>query len=71
MIERLQKHGYRIEVAEGYEEETTSFDGLVFASNKQLDTLFPDFKPMGRLEILSSTPSQRTEYVAGLARLSF
>ena len=68
VIARLENHGYRVEVVAGYDEETTSFDGLVFASNKQLDPLFTNFKPMGRLEILKSTPSQRAEYLAAVAR---
>jgi hypothetical protein len=71
VIARLENHGYRIEVAAGYDEETTSFDGLVFASNDRLEALFPNFKPMGRLEILRSTPSQRSEYLTGVARLAF
>jgi hypothetical protein len=68
VLARLEGHGYRIEVAAGYDEETTSFDGLVFASNKRLNALFPDFNPMGRLEILSSTPIQRADYLAAVAR---
>jgi hypothetical protein len=71
VIARLENHGYRIEVAAGYDEETTSFDGLVFATNKQLEALFPNFKPMGRLEILKSTPNQRAEYLAAVAKQVF
>ena len=68
VLARLEGHGYRIEVAAGYDEETTSFDGLVFASNKRLEPLLSGFKPMGRLEILKSTPMQRADYLAAVAR---
>jgi hypothetical protein len=71
VIGRLEGLGYRIEVVAGYDEETTSFDGLVFASNKRLEPLLSGFKPMGRLEILRSTPLQRAEYLAEVARVAF
>lgn len=63
VVDRLQSHDYRVEVSSGYDEETTSFDGLVFASNKQLEPVFGDFKPMGRLEILKSSKEGRVRYL--------
>ncbi len=33
IVEGLQAHGYRVEVSSDFEHETTSFDGLVFASS--------------------------------------
>jgi hypothetical protein len=63
VIDRLLSHDYRVEVSSGYDEETTSFDGLVFASNKRLEPVFREFKPMGRLEILKSNKDERVQYL--------
>lgn len=63
VIDRLRSHDYRVEVSSGYDDETTSFDGLVFASNKRLEPLFREFKPMGRLEILKSNKDARVRYL--------
>jgi len=63
VIDRLGKYNYRVEVASGYDGETTSFDGLVFASSKRLEPVFEDFKPMGRLEILKSNKYERVRYL--------
>jgi hypothetical protein len=63
VIDRLGKYNYRVEVASGYDGETTSFDGLVFASSKRLEPVFEDFKPMGRLEILKSNRVERVDYL--------
>jgi len=63
VIDRLGKYNYRVEVASGYDGETTSFDGLVFASSKRLEPVFEDFKPMGRLEILKSNKDARVRYL--------
>jgi len=63
VIDRLGKYNYRVEVASGYDGETTSFDGLVFASSKRLEPVFEDFKPMGRIEILNSNRVERVDYL--------
>jgi hypothetical protein len=63
VIDRLGNYNYRVEVASGYDGETTSFDGLVFASSKRLEPVFEDFKPMGRLEILKSNKDARVRYL--------
>ncbi|MGD1015431.1 MAG: FkbM family methyltransferase [Roseiarcus sp.] len=52
-IERL---GYRIEVASDYDNESTSFDGLVFASSSQSKQMFHNFLPAGRTKIVASHP---------------
>jgi hypothetical protein len=63
VIDRLKAHDYRVEVSSGYDDETTSFDGLVFASKKRLEPVFRDFKPMGRFEILNSSKDGRVRYL--------
>jgi hypothetical protein len=63
VIDRLGNYNYRVEVASSYDVETTSFDGLVFASSKRLEPVFEDFKPMGRLEILKSNRDERAHYL--------
>ena len=50
-------------MASDYENQTTSFDGLIFASSKRLEPVFEDFKPMGRLEILKSNRDDRVRYL--------
>jgi len=47
----LAAHGYRIEVSENVELETTSADGLVVGSSPTVAPLFRGLKPLGRLAI--------------------
>ena len=63
VLDRLHKLNYRVEVASDYENQTASFDGLIFASNKRLEPVCEDFKPMGRLEILKSNRDDRVRYL--------
>ncbi len=56
VISELSSHGYRIEVACDVDSETTSFDGLVFASSPSANQIFEHFKPLGRTQILTQSP---------------
>lgn len=49
--DRLTAHGYRIEAAADFASATTSFDGLVFASNPRKQPLLVDFQPFSRGEL--------------------
>ena len=62
-IEILSKFNYRIEVSSDHEKHTTSCDGLIFASNKILKPVFNDFYPLGRLDILNSTPARLIKFL--------
>jgi hypothetical protein len=62
-IKILSKFNYRIEVSSDHETHTTSCDGLIFASNKILKPVFNDFYPLGRLDILNSTPARLIKFL--------
>lgn len=49
--------GYRIEVASDCE-QTTSFDGFVFASSPNATKVFGKFAPLGRTAIAESSPAR-------------
>lgn len=66
----LISSGYRIEVSSGFELHSTSFDGLVFASNSSITSLFNNFTPMGRLDINESNQYQVSNYVSSLTSLT-
>ena len=44
----LESFGYRIEVSCDFDDETTSFDGFIFASAKRAMPVLPDFQFLGR-----------------------
>jgi hypothetical protein len=56
VVDTLAGHGYRVEVSADFDHETTSFDGLVFASSPDKPAVFQDFRPLGRTEIGNTTP---------------
>ena len=43
VVSKLRRFGYRIEVSSDFDSETTSYDGLVFASSPRVQPLFADF----------------------------
>jgi hypothetical protein len=51
VVETLAGHGYRVEVSSDFDNDTTSFDGLVFASSPNTTPIFRDFVPFGRTTI--------------------
>jgi Methyltransferase FkbM domain len=54
----LKEMGYRIEVDSDFETDSTSFDGLIFASSPNVEPVFKNFGALGRLAIAKSTPQQ-------------
>jgi Methyltransferase FkbM domain len=64
--EYLREMGYRIEVESDFESDSTSYDGLIFASSPKVEPVFKNFGAMGRLAIAKSTPQ---EVLANLAML--
>jgi hypothetical protein len=63
VLEKVEKLGYRVEVSSGYERETTSFDGLVFASNPDIRPVFQAIPLMGRLQIIEGSRDQKLDYL--------
>jgi Methyltransferase FkbM domain len=54
----LKEMGYRIEVESDFETDSTSFDGLIFASSPNVEPVFKNFGALGRLAIAKSTPQE-------------
>lgn len=52
----LESHGYRIEISSNFESHTTSFDGFILATNPNIVSVFKNFNPLGRVEILHASP---------------
>lgn len=57
VLSTLRDHGYRIEIASDFENQTTSYDGLVFASSPNVPPLFSGFRTFGRKQIAIAQPS--------------
>lgn len=56
VVDVLLGHGYRVEVSSDFDHDSTSFDGLVFASSPDKPAVFDDFRPLGRTDLLGATP---------------
>ena len=59
---------YRVEISSNVDDETTSFDGFIFASSPKRPPVFPDFSPMGRTQIENATPQELIAYATRLGR---
>ena len=57
VIDRLGNAGYRVEVSSDFDVETTSYDGFVFASSPEVETVFGDIIVLGREEIARRRPA--------------
>lgn len=66
ILNKLSLFNYRIEVSSDFEDETTSYDGLVFASSKKVNPIFEDFKHLGRTDICRAKSSKLLEYLIKL-----
>jgi len=58
VLSTLREHSYRIEIASDFENETTSYDGLVFASSPRVSPLFSHFQNFGRQQIATAQSSR-------------
>jgi Methyltransferase FkbM domain len=56
IIASFKRYGYRIEVTSDFDHETTSYDGLVFASSRRAKPLFNGFATIGRAAHATSSP---------------
>jgi len=68
VLARLRALGYRVEVSSDFEHETTSFDGLVFASSPNLPAVFNDFTAFGREQICQRAALQRLDYLSSVVK---
>jgi len=65
----LARHGYRIELSEGVDTQTTSADGFVLASSPLVAPAVNGFSPLGRLEIAQAKPSQLVRSISQTSAL--
>jgi len=56
VLNELKAAGYRIEISSDFDNETTSYDGFVFASSSRIAPLFGHFNVLGRSRINVSRP---------------
>lgn len=70
VLERLRGHGYRVEVSSDVANQTTSFDGLVFATSPKIPPMLPGFQPLGREEISLSGSADLVRYLKEIAALN-
>jgi hypothetical protein len=58
VVQTLGNFGYRIEVSSDFDNDTTSFDGFVFASSPRATRIFREFIPFGRTKIAQGSVDQ-------------
>jgi hypothetical protein len=56
IMREMKAFGYRVEVSSDFDYESTSYDGLVFASSPDAPQIFQSFKPIGRARIARCRP---------------
>ena len=61
VVQTLGNFGYRIEVSSDFDNDTTSFDGFVFASSPGAARIFREFIPFGRTKIAQGSVDQMVE----------
>lgn len=64
----LARAGYRIEVESDFDHGTTSYDGLVFASNPAIKPVFKAFTPLSRGRIAQAQPAALIGYLSTALR---
>jgi hypothetical protein len=57
VAEELTRHRYRIEVSSDYDNDTTAYDGFLFAVRRDLPPVFSNFTHYGRTTIATSSAS--------------
>ena len=69
IIKKLNTFKYKIEISSGFDSHTTAFDGFVLASSPKSEPIFRSFLPLGRLEILRSSPDNLKQYIIQTMKL--
>ena len=65
-IKALSGFGYRVEAASDFENDTTSYEGLVFVSSPNVKPVFKDFAPLGRARIAASSADELVRALVAL-----
>jgi hypothetical protein len=55
VAEVLTRFGYRVEVSSDFDNETTSYDGFIFAASRKMNRVFSNFSHFGRTTIATSS----------------
>ena len=63
-IHFLERMDYRVEVSSDFENDTTSFDGFIFASSSLKCPVFEDFTPIGRTQLQQENPMNLVNYLS-------
>jgi|SRR5580658_7757160 hypothetical protein len=66
VAEELTRFGYRVEVSSDFDNETTSFDGFIFAASHTTHRIFNNFNHFGRTTIATSTASDALHAVINM-----
>ena len=69
VIEKIKSFNYRVEVSSDFDNETTSFDGFIFASSPLVDPVFKAFTPISRIDIEKASPATLIDYVSNIAKM--
>jgi hypothetical protein len=64
----LDDLGYRVEISSDVDFDTTSYDGLIFASSPNKKAVFKKFHPLGREEITNSPTNSILDYLHSLKK---
>jgi methyltransferase FkbM-like protein len=68
VVSKLNSLGYNVEVECDFDDDTTSYDGLVFASSPSAMRVFRHFGVMGRTKIAKSSPQELLKGLLGIQR---
>lgn len=68
VVKQLQGFGYRIEISSPFDHHTTSCDGFVLAVAPAVEEVFQGFSPLGRVEILESSPSRIVTFLSKISQ---
>jgi hypothetical protein len=66
VAEELTGFGYRVEVSSDFDNETTSFDGFIFAASHRTHPVFSNFNHFGRTTIAASSPHDTLQAVINM-----
>jgi hypothetical protein len=61
VVRTVGDYGYRVEVSSDFDNDTTSFDGFVFASSPGATRIFREFVPFGRTKIAAGSVDRVVE----------
>jgi hypothetical protein len=70
IVSSLRDKMYRIEVSSDFDNETTSYDGFVFASSPRTKQVFDGLTVIGRTSIAKSRPADLLKNLLGVQRAS-